>query len=70
MIPFNFSLVHVCCRALRRATVRSKFILTRALRRVLRRATSCFNFSLDRVCCRALRRVTILLTLHKFTYNN
>jgi hypothetical protein len=47
-----------------------KFSLINVCRRALRRATIHFNFSLDRVCCRALRRATILLTLHKFAYNN
>jgi hypothetical protein len=46
---FKFSLVHVCCRALRRVTIRSNFSLIRACCRMLRRTTIDFNFGLDRV---------------------
>jgi hypothetical protein len=48
---FNFSLVHVCCRALHRTTVRSKSLI-RACCCTLRRATMHFNFRLSCVASR------------------
>jgi hypothetical protein len=46
LIHFNSSLVDVLCRALRRATVHSKFVFINVLRRELRRATILFNLYL------------------------
>jgi hypothetical protein len=79
---FKFSLIHVLCRAFRRATIRFKFSLISVLRRtmirfnfnlgsVLRRVFRCatfrFKFSLIIMCCRALRRATIHV---KFRFNS
>jgi hypothetical protein len=55
---FNFSLVDVLCRALRRATIQFKFIFVNDLCRALRRATFRFKFSSVDVCRRAFRRAT------------
>jgi hypothetical protein len=55
LIHFNFSLVDVLRRVLRRATIHFKFILIN----VLRRATIHFKFIIINVLCRALCRATI-----------
>jgi hypothetical protein len=56
---FNFSLVDVLCRALRRATIQFKFIFVYDLCRALRRATFHFKSSSVDVCRCAFRRATL-----------
>jgi hypothetical protein len=55
---FNFSLVDVLCRGLRRTTIQFKFIFVNDLCRALRRAIFRFKFSLVDICHRAFRRAT------------
>jgi hypothetical protein len=52
---FNFSLVDVLCRALRRATIHFKFTFVNDLCRALRRAMFCLKFSSVDVCRHAFR---------------
>ena len=59
LIYFNFSLVDVLRRALRRAAIHSKFIFINELCRTLRRAMFRFKFSSVDVCRRAFRRATL-----------
>jgi hypothetical protein len=59
LIHFNFNLDNVLHRALRRATVRSKFVFINVMCSALRRATIHFKFIFIKVMCRALRRATI-----------
>jgi hypothetical protein len=61
LIHFNFSLVDVLRRALRRAMVHSKFVFINMLRRALHCATILFKFIFIKELCRALRRATICL---------
>jgi hypothetical protein len=55
---FNFSLVDVPRRALRRATIQFKFIFIKVLCRALHRVTIQFKFIFVNDLCRALRRAT------------
>jgi hypothetical protein len=63
LIHFNFSLVDVLRRALRRAMIHFKFILINVLCHVLRRATIQFKFIFVNDLCRALRRATFRFKL-------
>jgi hypothetical protein len=60
---FNFSLVDVLCRALRRATIQFKFILVNDRCRALRRVTFRFKFSSVDVCRRAFRLAMLNVSL-------
>jgi hypothetical protein len=61
LIYFNFSLVDVLHRALRRTTVHSKCVFINVLRRTLRRAMIPFKFIFIKVLRHALRRTMIRL---------
>jgi hypothetical protein len=63
LIHFNFSLVDVLRRALRRVTIHFKFILINVLCRALCRATIQFKFIFVNDLCRALHRTTFCFKL-------
>jgi hypothetical protein len=66
LISFNFGLINVLCRTLRRATIYLKFRFISMLRRALRRAMTYFNFKFISVLHRVLRRVTVHLKFSLF----
>jgi hypothetical protein len=60
---FNYSLVDVLRRALRRAMIHFKFIFINELCRALRHAMFRFKFSSVDVCRRVFRRATLNVSL-------
>jgi hypothetical protein len=60
---FNFSLVDVLCRALRRVTIHFKFIFINDLCRAIHRATFRLKFSSVDVCRRAFCHATLNVSL-------
>jgi hypothetical protein len=66
LISFNFGLIDVLCRTLRRATIYLKFRFISVLRRALRRAMTYFNFRFISVLHRMLRRATVHLKFSLF----
>jgi hypothetical protein len=60
---FNFSLVDVLCRTLRRATIYFKFIFINDLCRVLRRTTFRLKFKSVDISHRVFRRATLNVSL-------